>query len=50
MFTGLIVEADHDPKLRAILVRWTLSLQETLATALGGQGAAERSRIVTRSH
>jgi DNA-binding transcriptional regulator YbjK len=46
MFTGLIVEADHDPKLRAILVRWTLSLQETLATALGGQGATERSRII----
>ncbi len=46
MFTGLIVEADDDPKLRAILVRWTLSLQETLATALGGQGAMERSRLI----
>src|SRR6266581_1548943 len=54
MFTGLIVEADHDPKLRAILVRWTLSLQETLATALGGQGAIERSRLtacaITAAH
>jgi len=46
MFTGLIVEADHDRELRAILVRWTLSLQETLATALGGHGAMERSRLI----
>ncbi len=44
MLTGLILEADHDPELRAILVRWTLSLQQALATTLGGRGALERSR------
>lgn len=46
MFTGLIVEADRDPKLRIIVVRWTLSLQESLATALSGKGAMERSRLI----
>jgi len=46
MFTGLIVEADRDPELRAVLVRATLRLQETLATALGVQAAMARSRLI----
>jgi AcrR family transcriptional regulator len=46
MFTAIIVEADGDPKVRAILVRLTLRLQAMLASALGGSDAAERAEIV----
>ena len=46
MFTAVIVEADSDPKVRAILVRFTLRLQSTLAGALGGDDAAERAAMI----
>ena len=46
MFTGVIVEADADPRVRAILVRVTLRLQSTLAAKLGGDDAAERASII----
>ena len=46
MFTAIIVEADGDPKVRAILVRLTLRLQSMLAAALGGSDAAERAEVV----
>jgi AcrR family transcriptional regulator len=46
MFTGVIVEADGDPKVRAILVRVTLRFQAMLAAQLGGDDATERAGIV----
>lgn len=46
MFTGVIVEADGDPELRAILVRVTRRLQATLAELLGGEDAMERAALV----
>lgn len=46
MFTGVIVEADGDPKVRAILVRVTLRLQSMLAAELGGDDATERAAII----
>lgn len=49
MFTGVIVEADSDPELRAILVRETLRLQSTLALLLGGKDAAERAATTLAS-
>ena len=49
MFTGVIVEADGDPELRAMLVRLARSLQATLADRLGGDDAMERARLVLAS-
>lgn len=46
MFTGVIVEADGDPKVRAILVRITLRIQAMLAAQLGGDDASERAGII----
>ena len=46
MFTGVIVEADGDPKVRAILVRITLRIQAMLAAQLGGDDATERAGII----
>ena len=46
MFTAVIVEADRDPTVRAILVRVTRQLQSTLAAALRGDEAAERAAII----
>jgi AcrR family transcriptional regulator len=46
MFTAIIVEADGDPKVRAILVRLTLRVQSMLAAALGGSDAAKRAEVV----
>ena len=46
MFVGLIVEADGDPTLRAMLVAGTQRLERELADALGGTGASERARLV----
>lgn len=43
---GVIVEADGDPKVRAILVRITLRIQGMLAAQLGGDDAAERAGII----
>jgi AcrR family transcriptional regulator len=45
MFTGVIVEADGDPELRAILVRQTRRLQSTLAALLGGDEAMDRAAL-----
>ena len=49
MFAAVILEADDDPKVRAILVRATLRLQSMLADALGGDDADERAGIVLAS-
>jgi AcrR family transcriptional regulator len=49
MFLGVIVEADGDPAIRAILVRETLRLQSTLAEQLGGKDALERAGLVLGS-
>lgn len=49
MLTGVIVEADADPELRAMLVRLTRSMQGMLAARLGGDGAMERARLVLAS-
>jgi AcrR family transcriptional regulator len=49
MFTAIIVEADDDPEVRAILVRVTRRLQSMVAVALGGPDAAERAELVTAS-
>jgi len=49
MFTGVIVETDRNPDLRAALVRVTKQLQATLAARLSGENAAERARLVLAS-
>ena len=49
MFTAMILEADGDSKVRAILVRSTLRRQSMLANALGGVDADERASIVLAS-
>lgn len=46
MFTAVIVEADDDAEVRAILVRVTLRLQAMVADALGGSDADERAELV----
>jgi AcrR family transcriptional regulator len=49
MFLGLIVEADGDPTVRAMLVGGTQQLEAVLADALGGDDAREareRARLV----
>jgi AcrR family transcriptional regulator len=49
MFTGVIVEADGDPELRASLVRVTRRLQAALAERLGGEDAMERAGLLLAS-
>ena len=49
MFTGVIVEADGDPKLRSIVVRETLRLQSVLAELLGGEDAMGRAALLLAS-
>lgn len=49
MFIGLIVEADADPELRQLLVRLTREVQQSLATLIGGDRAAERAALVLAS-
>lgn len=46
MFIGIIIEADGDPKVRAILVRHTRRLQAALAEVVGGEDAPGRARLV----
>ncbi len=46
MFIGVIVEADKDPTVRAIIVRGTQRLQTALADALGGGRATARASVV----
>ncbi len=46
MFLGLIVEADEDPALRAIIVRGAVRLEAALADALGGADHAAQARAV----
>lgn len=43
---GLIVGADEDPRLRAVLTRATERVVESLAAALGGRDAASGARVV----
>lgn len=50
MFAGVIVEADRDPELRAVVARLTLRLQSALAERLGGgDDAMERAGLVLAS-
>jgi AcrR family transcriptional regulator len=49
MFTGVIVEADGDPALRAIVVRVMRRLQATLAELLGGDDATQRAGLALAS-
>lgn len=49
MFAAMILEADDDPKVRAILVRTTIRLQSILADALGGDDADDRASIALAS-
>jgi len=49
MFTAVVIEADTDTELRAVLVRVTKQLQATLAEHLGGDDALERARLVLAS-
>jgi AcrR family transcriptional regulator len=46
MFVGLIVEADTDPAVRAIVVRGTRAMEAAVAAALGGEDAAARARAL----
>jgi AcrR family transcriptional regulator len=44
MFAGVIVEADGDPALRAILLREVARLESLLAALIGGDDAGARAR------
>jgi len=46
MFIAVVVEADQDPQLRAIIVRATDLLMARLADAFGGSDTAGRARLV----
>jgi AcrR family transcriptional regulator len=46
MFLGVVVEADGDPELRAMLVNAARQIEKALAEHLGGDGAGERARMV----
>jgi AcrR family transcriptional regulator len=46
MFLALLVEADGDPALRALMLGGTRRLEAALADVLGGDGATERARLV----
>jgi AcrR family transcriptional regulator len=46
MFVGLIVEADDDPAVRAMLATGTQHIEAAVATALGGADAVSRARYV----
>jgi AcrR family transcriptional regulator len=46
MFLGVIVEADQDPDVRAILLRGIERMEAALAEALGGEDRKERARAV----
>jgi AcrR family transcriptional regulator len=46
MFIGVIVEADQDPDVRAILLRGIERMEVALAEALGGEDQKERARAV----
>lgn len=45
MFTGIVVAADCDPALRAVIVREMTRMHGVLAGLLGGDDAAERTRL-----
>jgi AcrR family transcriptional regulator len=49
MFIGVLIEADSDAAMRAVLVRVTKQLQATLAEHIGGTDAMERARLVLAS-
>lgn len=46
MFIGVVVEADQDPDVRAILLRGIERMEAALAEALGGEDREERARAV----
>jgi len=46
MFTAMIIEADEDPEVRAILNRITLRIRSMLAESLGGRHADERAAML----
>lgn len=46
MFAGVVVAADGDPALRAVVVRETLRVQAILAGVLGGDDAMERAALL----
>jgi AcrR family transcriptional regulator len=46
MFTGLVVAADGDPALHALVVRQTRRVQTLLADVLGGDDAMERAGLL----
>ena len=46
MFTGVVVAADGDPALGAVIVRETLRVQAILAGVLGGDDAMQRAGLM----
>jgi AcrR family transcriptional regulator len=46
MFLGVIVAADREPALRAMIVQHTRQIQELLAGVLGGADAMERAGLL----
>jgi AcrR family transcriptional regulator len=46
MFVGMIVEADVDVSIRALMVEATVRMEAVVAKGLGGAGAEERARRV----
>jgi AcrR family transcriptional regulator len=49
MFVGMIVEADRDPTIRAIIVRGSARVRAAIAVALGGGVDAERQARVIQA-
>lgn len=46
MFLGVIIEADRDPAVHAILLRSTERMETALADVLGGAGHRKRARAI----
>ncbi|HEX6910661.1 MAG TPA: TetR/AcrR family transcriptional regulator, partial [Longimicrobium sp.] len=46
MFTGVVIAADGDPALRAVIVREMARMHDVLADVVGGEDAKERVRLV----
>jgi AcrR family transcriptional regulator len=50
MFVAMIVEADGDASIRALIVAATRRMEAVAAEAIGGADAAQRARLVSRQY
>lgn len=46
MFLAMLVEADRDPAIRALMIRGSTRVREAVAAAIGGPDAEARARVI----